>query len=165
MTATVSTTCFHSPIGYLIITGSDKGLHSLTFSDEPVLSDTTGLPAPLAACVQQLSEYFAGSRKVFDLPLAPAGTPFQLQVWAQLQSIPFGKTASYLDVAKGLSAEKAIRAVGAANGKNPLCLLVPCHRVIGSDGSLTGYSGGLWRKKWLLQHEGFLSPQQQLTLF
>ena len=164
MTASVSTACFRSPIGYIKITGSDSGLHSLTFSDEPVPSDT-GLPAPLAACITQLSEYFSGTRRQFELPLAPAGTAFQLQVWAHLQSIPFGKTASYLDVARNTSGEKAIRAVGAANGKNPLCIIVPCHRVIGSDGSLTGYSGGLWRKEWLLQHEGILKPQQQLTLF
>jgi methylated-DNA-[protein]-cysteine S-methyltransferase len=126
---------------------------------------STELPACLEACVAQLAEYFRGERQQFELPLAPRGTTFQQQVWEQLKTIPFGKTASYLQVARAISGEKAIRAVGAANGRNPLCLVVPCHRVIGSDGSLTGYAGGLWRKEWLLRHEGVLKPEQQLALF
>jgi methylated-DNA-[protein]-cysteine S-methyltransferase len=127
------------------------------------------MPAPvpdcLADCVKQLQEYFQGTRQEFELLLNPQGTAFQKQVWQQLATIPYGKTSTYLTVARAVSGEKAIRAVGGANGRNPLGILVPCHRVIGSDGSLTGYAGGLWRKEWLLQHEGILQPTSQYSLF
>ncbi|WP_242927020.1 methylated-DNA--[protein]-cysteine S-methyltransferase [Pontibacter vulgaris] len=164
MATEIYTTCYPSPIGVVKITGTDTGICSTLFcEDEVVVSEH--VPDVLKQCVQQLDEYFTGQRRDFDLPLVPAGTVFQQQVWEQLKSIPFGKTNSYMDVARSISGEKAIRAVGAANGRNPLCILVPCHRVIGSDGSLTGYAGGLWRKEWLLRHEGILQPEKQLTLF
>ena len=111
-----------------------------------------GMPGRRGAAMQ-LREYFDGQRKTFDLPLAPAGTPFQLSVLQALQEIPFGETCSYLDVAKRIGNPKAVRAVGAANGSNPIALIIPCHRVIGSNGSLTGFGGGLDSKKFLLQHE------------
>ncbi|MFT2008463.1 methylated-DNA--[protein]-cysteine S-methyltransferase [Pontibacter sp. 13R65] len=164
MEATVYTTSYHSPLGWIRITGTSQGIISVLFT-EAEAPGTTELPACMQGCVNQLVQYFNGERQQFDLPLAPAGTAFQQQVWQHLQTIPYGKTASYLQVARATSGEKAIRAVGAANGKNPLCIVVPCHRVIGSDGSLTGYAGGLWRKEWLLRHEGVLKPEQQLALF
>ena len=105
-------------------------------------------------CQQQLNEYFAGQRRVFDLPLEPQGTPFQRSIWVCLLRIPFGQTASYRAIAEMANNRQAVRAVGAANGKNPIGIIVPCHRVIGSDGTLTGYAGGLERKAWLLEHEG-----------
>ena len=116
----------------------------------------------LKEAVIQLQEYFEGKRTHFTFLLHPSGTEFQKKVWQELLNIPFGKTCSYLELSKKLGDVKAIRAVAAANGKNPLWIVVPCHRVIGSDGSLTGYAGGLWRKKWLLEHE---NPSVQKTLF
>jgi len=106
--------------------------------------------------VEQLSEYMNGERETFDLPLAPTGTDFQKKVWNELMNIPFGTTISYLELAKRLGDEKVIRAAASANGKNPIPIVIPCHRVIGSDGSLTGYAGGLDKKRWLLKHEGAL---------
>ncbi len=164
MATEIFTTCYHSPIGVVKVTGAEHAICSALFTEDEV-TETEHVPDVLKECVQQLDEYFNGQRRDFDLSLAQAGTMFQQQVWQQLKSIPYGKTRSYLDVAKAVSGEKAIRAVGAANGRNPLCILVPCHRVIGSDGSLTGYAGGLWRKEWLLRHEGVLQPEKQLTLF
>jgi methylated-DNA-[protein]-cysteine S-methyltransferase len=110
--------------------------------------------APLRATTRQLDEYFAGKRRDFDLPLAPSGTPFQRRVWRGLTEIGFGETLSYGQLAKRIKNPKASRAVGLANGANPIAIVVPCHRVIGADGSLTGYGGGLERKRWLLAHEG-----------
>ena len=107
----------------------------------------------LKECIEQLNEYFAGKRKVFDLPLNPQGTDFQKRVWAELQKIPYGKTVSYLDIARNIGDVNSTRAVGNANGKNKLNILIPCHRVIGINGKLTGYGGGLWRKQWLLELE------------
>ena len=115
----------------------------------------------------QLAAYFAGTRQTFDFPMTPAGTAFQQSVWRLLTTVPFGTTLSYLTLSRQLGDEKAIRAVAAANGRNPLWIAVPCHRIIGSDGSLTGYAGGLWRKQWLLEHEGALPGAKtgQLSLF
>jgi methylated-DNA-[protein]-cysteine S-methyltransferase len=107
----------------------------------------------LSACMQQLDEYFAGQRQTFDFPINQKGTPFQQNVWKHLLTIPFGKTTSYLNLSKQIGNVKAIRAIASANGKNKLAIVVPCHRVIGSNMSLVGYAGGLWRKKWLLDHE------------
>ncbi|MBD1396930.1 methylated-DNA--[protein]-cysteine S-methyltransferase [Pontibacter sp. JH31] len=166
MAITTHTTALETPLGWLRISGTDQGITEVKFceeSEERVAA--THIPDCLRACVQQLEEYFAGSRKDFDLMLCPVGTAFQNQVWQQLQRIPYGKTESYLSVARAVSGEKAIRAVGAANGRNPICIIVPCHRVIGSDGSLTGYAGGLWRKEWLLRYEGVLKPVSQFSLF
>lgn len=111
---------------------------------------------------KQLEEYLSRERTTFDLPLAPQGTDYQKLVWQKLQEIPFGETWSYLDLALAVGSEKHTRAVGLANGKNPIAIVIPCHRVIGSDGSLTGYAGGLDKKKWLLEHEGVLN---QMSLF
>ena len=123
---------------------------------------STKIPEELKEAVLQLQDYFDGKRTTFTFPLNPSGTDFQKKVWDELLHIPFGKTCSYLDLSKKLGDVKAIRAVASANGKNPLWIVVPCHRVIGTDGSLTGYAGGLWRKKWLLEHE---NPVKQETLF
>ncbi|MFQ5640722.1 MAG: methylated-DNA--[protein]-cysteine S-methyltransferase [bacterium] len=144
---------YKSPIGYFEITGSVEGLHSLEFLDEDSVPESE-VPLCLITCFEQLDEYFAGTRTEFNLRLKPKGTDFQNRVWQQLLKIPFGKTVSYLDIAKALGNEKAIRAVGAANGRNRIPVIIPCHRVIGSDGSLIGFGGGIWRKEFLLRHEG-----------
>lgn len=123
---------------------------------------TENIPIELKDCVLQLKEYFAGNRQQFNLKLNAKGTDFQQRVWKQLAQISYGKTTSYLELSKQLGDVKAIRAVANANGKNPLWIITPCHRVIGSDGSLTGYAGGLHRKQWLLEHE---SPYKQESLF
>ncbi|WP_100613768.1 methylated-DNA--[protein]-cysteine S-methyltransferase [Confluentibacter citreus] len=150
-----------SPLGYTKITGDVKGISSVIVLDsEEKVSDI--IPLFLEDCAFQLQEYFQGIRKKFDLKLNPEGTNFQKQVWKLLEQIPYGKTVSYLDLAKQVGDIKAIRAVANANAKNPLWIIVPCHRVIGSDGSLTGYAGGLHRKEWLLNHE---SPFKQQSLF
>ncbi len=145
--------------------GNALGLTSALFIDNEitpltVVSET--LPEPLQKALQQLSEYFKGDRQIFNIPLNPKGTEFQQKVWKELQNVSFGKTASYQQIANALGDPKVIRAAASANGKNPISIIIPCHRVIGSDGSLTGYAGGLHRKKWLLQHE---SPVKQGELF
>lgn len=144
-------THFLSPIGVLEIAAANGSITRVTFmDDEPALSSSDPV---LDECVKQLDEYFNGTRKTFDLPLAPIGTDFRKSVWSELQNIPWGHTISYMDLAKRLDDPKVIRAAGTANGKNPIAIIIPCHRVIGSDGSLTGYAGGLERKQWLLEHE------------
>ena len=151
----------NSPFGFTKIVGNDQGVSSITvLNSEETISDI--IPNVLQDCVYQLQEYFNGERKIFDLKLNPQGTDFQKRVWQQLLKIPFGKTISYLELSKQLGDVKVIRAAASANGKNPLWIIVPCHRVIGSDGSLTGYAGGLHRKQWLLEHE---SPYKQQSLF
>lgn len=142
-----------SPLGMLKISGSEAGISEVLFTEEKPESEITEVPEILLPCLNQLTEYFAGKRKNFDLNIAPTGTEFQQNVWQHLQQIPFGKTCSYLDIALKFGEPTYTRAVGTANGKNPLAIVVPCHRVIGANGSLTGYAGGLWRKKWLLQFE------------
>lgn len=169
-----------SPLGFTKIIGDKDGIASVSVLNNISLSKgesdnlsflrkqksreriTDIIPVELEDCVIQINEYFEGSRKQFDLKLNPEGTDFQKKVWQQLQKIPFGKKMSYLDLSKQLGDVKAIRAVANANGKNPIWIIVPCHRVIVSDGSLTGYAGGLHRKKWLLDHE---SPFKQQSLF
>jgi methylated-DNA-[protein]-cysteine S-methyltransferase len=154
--------CFiNSPLGITKITGDENGIASISVldSEEEI---TQIIPEELQDCVYQLSEYFDRTRKQFNLKLNPQGTDFQQEIWKLLQAIPYGKTTSYLELSKKFGDAKAIRAVANANGKNPLWIVVPCHRVIGSDGSLTGYAGGLHRKKWLLGHE---SPVKQQKLF
>lgn len=151
----------NSPLGTLEIEGNGHGVAAITFLDNDI-SATTVIPENLREVVQQLNEYFSKERTDFNLKLNPQGTDFQIKVWNKLQTIPFGKTASYLDMAKTLGDPKVIRAAASANGKNPISIVIPCHRVIGSDGSLTGYAGGLHRKKWLLEHE---SPVKQASLF
>jgi len=144
-----------SPIGLLEICGEEEWITDVNFVDS---AKAEVQPSPVVQqCTLQLEEYFSGKRKEFDLPLKPKGTEFQRKVWAQLQHIPFGETISYLTLAKHLGDLKATRAVGLANGKNPISIIIPCHRVIGANGKLTGYAGGLWRKKWLLNHENSLA--------
>lgn len=158
------TTYYKSPIGILEIKGSSNGIESILFLDENRNSELVSAshPKELENCIQQLEEYFAGKRTQFNLKLNPKGTAFQQKVWKELQTIPFGKARSYQEQTNALGDPKAIRAVASANGKNPISIVIPCHRVIGSDGSLTGYAGGIWRKKWLLEHEGLLNKQHSL---
>jgi len=151
-----------TPLGVAKLEGDGDGLSSVTVLNSDAVEVTQIIPEVLEDAVYQLREYFEGNRKTFDLEINPQGTDFQRRIWDALLDIPFGKTASYMELSKTLGDVKAIRAVAAANGKNPLWIIVPCHRVIGSDGSLTGYAGGLHRKKWLLEHE---SPVTQGSLF
>ncbi len=157
----MKTAHIQSPLWILEITGDHFGLTSVVFVDSNV-TQSQDVPSELEEAVTQLTEYFNGQRSEFDLKLAPQGTDFQKKVWDKLQEIPFGKTSSYQNVANVLGDPKVIRAAASANGKNPISIIIPCHRVIGSDGSLTGYAGGLHRKKWLLDHE---NPVKQGELF
>jgi methylated-DNA-[protein]-cysteine S-methyltransferase len=141
-----------TPLGIAHIIGNTAGIHSISVIEEVIASEGD-IPESLKVAVMQLQEYFAGDRESFSLKLNPQGTDFQKKVWSALLEIPYGKTHSYLELSQKLGDPKAIRAVAAANGKNPIWIIIPCHRVIGSDGSLTGYAGGLHRKKWLLNHE------------
>lgn len=145
-------TYYKSRVGYLEITGDEAGVATVHFTDFEN-APQNGTPDCLRDCVQQLEEYFAGERQTFELELKPNGTEFQQSVWGALLKIPFGQTRTYMDIAKGLGKEKAIRAVGAANGANPIPIIIPCHRVIGSNGQLIGFGGGIWRKEFLLHHE------------
>lgn len=150
-----------SPLGFVKIDGDINGITQISvLNSEEQLTDI--IPLELEDCVMQLKEYFQGERQTFNLKLNPQGTEFQNKVWKQLLTIPYGKTISYLELSKQLGDVKAIRAAANANGKNPIWIIVPCHRVIGSDGSLTGYASGLYRKQWLLEHE---SPYKQQSLF
>ena len=151
----------NTPLGLTEIQGDENGISKIYIRNENV-KITSKIPSKLKEAVLQLQEYFEGKRTHFTFLLHPSGTEFQKKVWQELLNIPFGKTCSYLELSKKLGDVKAIRAVAAANGKNPLWIVVPCHRVIGANGSLTGYAGGLWRKKWLLEHE---NPSVQKTLF
>lgn len=150
-----------TPLGITLIEGDEQGIAKIWVLNEEV-PVTQQIPASLTEAAQQLSDYFEGKRKDFSFAINPQGTDFQKKVWQALLEIPFGKTTSYQELSIKLGDVKAIRAVASANGKNPLWIVVPCHRVIGSDGSLTGYAGGLWRKKWLLEHE---TPPIQQSLF
>ena len=146
---------YKSPIGTLEIVGSSQGISAISFVErEGHCEQSEESLSSLEYCIRQLDEYFRGRRNEFSIQLDLRGTDFQKRVWRELVHIPFGATTSYLNVAKNLGNPKAIRAVGRANGQNPIVIIVPCHRVIGSDGSLTGYGGGLWRKEWLLDFEG-----------
>ena len=152
-------TYFESPIGRLLVTSDGTALTGLYMEPSRKAQSVDGwiqdeAVAPLSATVRQLSEYFAGTRREFDLPLRLQGTTFQTRVWRELTVIPYGQTWSYGQLAQRIDKPSASRAVGLANGRNPISILVPCHRVIGADGSLTGYGGGLERKRWLLAHEG-----------
>jgi methylated-DNA-[protein]-cysteine S-methyltransferase len=148
-----------SPIGRLMLASDGAALTGLYMEPSRKTQSTDGwsenaAAPPLAAALRQLTEYFAGTRREFDLPLRLRGTEFQKRVWQELTEIPYGETWSYGELAKRINNPSASRAVGLANGRNPISILVPCHRVIGADGSLTGYGGGLERKRWLLAHEG-----------
>ena len=146
-------TSYQSPLGKLQITCSDTALYELTFLEDDQSEEVTETNNLTELACLQLDEYFTGTRTVFQIPIAQSGTPFQTKIWTLLQEIPYGKTRSYMDLSKRYGDVKAIRAVAAANGKNNVAIIVPCHRVIGSDRTLTGYAGGLWRKQWLLAHE------------
>lgn len=159
-----------SPVGALLLVADDTGLTGVHFEphtgrDAPApgwrrADEAEGAESPaarvLADARAQLDAYFAGTRTTFDLPLAPHGTPFQQRVWSALRELAYGETISYLELARRVGDPRAVRAVGGANGRNPIPVIVPCHRVIGADGSLTGFGGGIERKRWLLRHEGAL---------
>lgn len=153
-----------TPVGELTLVADEQGLQQVMFEQPGKAPGPRErwqhAPERLTAARTQLQEYFAGARREFDLPLHAVGTAFQQRVWAALRQIPFGQTASYGDVARAIDAPTAVRAVGAANGRNPLPIIVPCHRVIGADGRLVGFSAGLERKRWLLTHEGALCIDQ-----
>jgi len=146
-----------SPLGPLEITSSEKEVTGIRFVEHLPEIQNRKVPAVLSQCIQQLEQYFSGDLRSFDLPLKPSGTDFQQKVWEALRKIPPGTSVSYIELAETLGDPKAIRAVAAANGKNPIPIVIPCHRVIGSDGSLVGFAGGLEKKEWLLYHEGALS--------
>jgi methylated-DNA-[protein]-cysteine S-methyltransferase len=153
---------YQSPIGVIEIKATIDALVALKFLS--AIESTEQNPSGskiISATITQLNEYFNLKRKNFDLPVKPEGTDFQIKVWEQVSDIPFGQTASYMKIAFQLGSVKNTRAVGMANGKNPLPVIIPCHRVIGENGELTGYSGGLWRKKWLIEHE---AREKQLSL-
>lgn len=158
-------TIYHpTPIGFARIEDADGQVCSVIVVEAAGDDATEGSPAILSAA-QQLDEYFAGQRLTFDFPFRQKGSDFQQNVWQQLCDIPYGKTISYAHLSKKMKNPLAIRAIAAANGKNNLWIVVPCHRVVGSDGSLTGYAGGLWRKQWLLEHEARIAGVGQASLF
>lgn len=144
---------YSSPIGVVEILGTKEGVTSIIFAENERENITERVPEVLKDAYNQLDEYFNGKRKVFDLKLFFRGTEFQKKVWLELMNIPCGETLTYRDIANKLNNSNAVRAVGNANGKNPISIVVPCHRVIGTNGKLTGYAGGLERKAWLLKHE------------
>ncbi|MCK4931149.1 MAG: methylated-DNA--[protein]-cysteine S-methyltransferase [Candidatus Aminicenantes bacterium] len=146
-------TFYDSKVGIFEIEGTEKAITKVNFSDKKKIKSEPNLPPILKKCLKQLDEYFKGKRQNFSLELHLEGTDFQKKVWEQLQRIPYGETASYKDVAVAIGNEKAVRAVGGANGMNNIAIIIPCHRVIGADGNLVGFGGGLWRKVWLLNHE------------
>jgi methylated-DNA-[protein]-cysteine S-methyltransferase len=154
MDADLAAAVFPSPVGPLALVASPLGLSAIRWDGEvPAGVALDGGAAVLAEAASQLAEYFGGTRRVFDLPLDLVGTPFQREAWRALRDVPFGETLSYGEQARRLGRPAAARAVGAANGRNPLPIVLPCHRLVGSDGSLTGFGGGLWRKRALLEHE------------
>lgn len=164
---------YQSPIGVLEIVGNEEGIQAILFVEKkeqavpsviPTNEVAANLPVPVQQCIRQLDEYFVGNRTGFEVLLAPKATEFQQKVWEQLMDIPWGQTVTYGKIAKKIGQPKAAQAVGAANGQNPIPIIVPCHRVIGSSGALTGYAGGLWRKSWLLAHEKVKLPGKQLSL-
>ena len=159
-------TYYHSPVGLLKISGTDDYISEVSFHDTSQKPEGTKkhLPPLLINCIEQLIQYFNGQRRQFELPIHQQGTPFQKEVWNELVSIPFGKTISYIELARRTGDTKASRAVASANGKNEVAIIVPCHRVIGANKDLIGYGGGLWRKKWLLEHEAKVAYGVQ-TLF
>lgn len=162
MSATYETT-MQSPMGWLNLRASDEGLTHLAFAEGP--GEVNDDHAVLRQAATEMAEYFAGTRREFNVPLSPEGTPFQHRVWDALLRIPCSQTRTYLDIARSLGDANAVRAVGGANGSNPIAIIVPCHRVIASDGTLHGYTGGLDRKRWLLEHEGASVVSHKQGLF
>ncbi len=144
---------YKSELGWIEVKGDESGISSILFVEQ----NQEDVSHPIVEqCIVELDEYFHKKRTEFTVPLQANGTPFQKQVWNALCSVPYGKSASYLDIAEKIGNPKAVRAIGGANSRNPLSIIVPCHRIIGKSGKLVGYEGGLWRKEWLLKHEGFL---------
>jgi methylated-DNA-[protein]-cysteine S-methyltransferase len=155
---------YQSPIGIVEIESSEESILSIMFVDrESLVEHQQEIPSVLRDCYEQLDQYFKGERKDFTFPYSFKGTPFQQTVWNELVNIPYARTAAYRDIANTLQKEKAVRAVGSANGKNRLSIVIPCHRIIGSNGKLTGYAGGLWRKEWLLNHEQKFNKRNSLV--
>jgi O-6-methylguanine DNA methyltransferase len=148
----IFTTDYNSPVGILQLSSDEHRLIGLNFTDKATSIDA-GLPLILKNTIRELDEYFAGKRYEFDIPLQMDGSEFQKSVWRQLQKVGYGQTVSYKDIAQGIGNPRAMRAVGLANNRNPVAIIAPCHRVIGSGGKMVGYGGGLWRKEWLLDHE------------
>ena len=146
--------CYKSPIGWLTLTSSANSLCSIVFSDQKPETNTTSTTKILEISIKQLTEYFEGNRTSFSIPLSPRGSDFQQLVWSHLQRIPYGRTITYSKLAKKLGDPNKVRAVGKANGQNPIPIVIPCHRVIGANNNLVGYSGGIKRKQFLLKHEG-----------
>lgn len=144
---------YKSPLGILKILADEKGIRGIDFVKDKVKSIQNSSSEIIKQCIRQLDEYFQGKRKSFELELNPEGTEFQRKVWKELLKIPYGTALSYGEIARRIKNQKAVRSVGQAIGRNPIAIVIPCHRVIGSDGSLTGYASGLWRKEWLLKHE------------
>jgi methylated-DNA-[protein]-cysteine S-methyltransferase len=161
----IAYTYYKSPVGLLKIGGTEHYISEVSFVDneDEIIEASETVPL-LHLCIEEMIEYFNGKRRSFDLPVHQNGTQFQEKVWGELLNINFGKTISYMDLAKRLGDPKSIRAAASSNGKNHICIIVPCHRVVGSNMSLVGYSGGLWRKKWLLNHENKIANGVQ-TLF
>lgn len=155
-------TSFSSPLGFLVLKSDGKSITEISFSEKDLQEQNTC--AVLESCKEQLADYFSGKSISFDLPLTPEGTEFQQKVWNELLRIPYGETLTYMELAVKLGDAKAIRAVGTANGRNPIAIVIPCHRVIGAGNKLTGYAGGIWRKKILLEHEMKFNPNKR-TLF
>ncbi|MCA1065591.1 methylated-DNA--[protein]-cysteine S-methyltransferase [Rossellomorea sp. AcN35-11] len=154
---------YQSPIGMIEIMGTDEKITSILFLEEenPSTEKKYDCPEVLQACQHQLDEYFRGIRREFTFPYQVEGTAFQKKVWSALTEISYAETASYKDIAVLIGNEKASRGVGSANGRNRLSIVIPCHRIIGSNGKLTGYAGGMWRKEWLLRHERFLKDKAE----
>ncbi|MGV3540803.1 MAG: methylated-DNA--[protein]-cysteine S-methyltransferase [Rufibacter sp.] len=167
MAPTVAPFLLHmpTPLGTLVITSTATHVVSISFAENSPETPGISLPDCLLQARQQLQEYFEGTRQTFDLPLQEHGTAFQKNVWQALVEIPAGRTEPYLGLATRLGNARAVRAVGLANGANPWAVVIPCHRVIGGNGQLVGYAGGLWRKKWLLEHEAKMTGTYQLDLF
>jgi len=155
---------YKNPLGFARIEAEDNQVVSILIYDEPKDDATESCPAVVMA-IEQLDEYFAGTRLNFDFPYRQKGTDFQQEVWQELEKIDYGKTITYAQQANRMNNPLGIRAIASANGRNHMWVVVPCHRVVGSDGSLTGYAGGLWRKQWLLQHEAKVLGVGQTSLF
>lgn len=151
-----------TPVGVIEIVGTEKVIQSILFVEREVAQLPEGnVSDVLRQCKEELDAYFRGERMTFTFPIEQVGTPFQREVWDALQTIPFAETTSYRELSERVKRPAAVRAVGATNGRNKLSIVVPCHRVIGSNGKLTGYAGGLWRKEWLLHHEKQVAHQTQ----
>jgi methylated-DNA-[protein]-cysteine S-methyltransferase len=163
-TSQLKTYYYHSPIGWIELKSENETLYSLVFVDEDAKNEDDQPDVFFQTCIDQLSAYFNGSLHSFDIPISYAGTAFQIQIWEELRNVAYGEMASYEELSIKVNNPKAIRAVANANAQNKFHLLVPCHRIIGKNGSLTGYAGGIWRKQWLLDHEAKISGKR-LSLF